>query len=141
MAFKMNKNKAGSLYKKSVYKNSTSFTMLDKSSMKKDTDTDRTVTKNDPEFAALEAVKSKINTSASKVNTPGVVVSGETLASARKRVQETEKAYKASGAYSSEDKKRYKAMGLTNAKQFFNQKVKENEAAAAAKREQGETQE
>lgn len=92
-------------------------------------DVDKTVKKGDKEYEGMKAAKDKINKTARSVNTPGVAVSGETLASARKRVQDTKKAYKASGAFSSEDKKRYKAMGLTNAKQMFNQKVKENEAA------------
>ena len=169
MAFKMNKNKPGSLYKKIAGKNSTSFSMLEKSSMKaakkssmtKPTsmkaaekssmakpkssmtkpstmkaaemssmkDVDKVVVKGDPEFEGIKAAKDKIDATARSVNTPGVVVSGETLASARERVKQTKDAYQDSGSYSSEDRARYLKMGLKPGKEMANQKRKENEMA------------
>ena len=96
------------------------------------------IKKGDKEFEGIKAAKDKINKTAKSVNTPGAVVSGETFTEARKRVKDTKKAYQDPGKYSSEDRKRYKKMGLKPGKEMSNQKRKEKEASKNTSRKTGE---
>ena len=86
----------------------------------------RVVEKGSEEEAGMIAAREKIDASAKGINTPGSQA-GETLSEGRKRVAETKQAHKDYGKYTSEDRARYKKMGL-DTKDFGKQKRKENDA-------------
>jgi len=119
MAFKMKAGKKGPMYKNfpGAFKDKTRTA----------------VEKGSEEEAGMIAAREKIDASAKGINTPGSQA-GETLSEGRKRVADTKQAYKDYGKYTSEDRARYKKMGL-DTKDFGKQKRKENDAKQ--KRETG----